>query len=115
MGATDGNGYWFLRRAEAIFREVTQGVDLTRYHEEFDATDADQYFRDLYADLRGHGFRLRPFDEAKAYARSVRRHWGPAMEYLIDELECPRGFWSIDSTIESWSAGHDLAYSPAAD
>jgi hypothetical protein len=110
MGATDGNAYWFLRRAEAIFREMTQGVDLSTYQDDRSASDeASPMFRNLYTELTAHGFRLRPFDEAVAYTREARQTFGPAMEYLIDDLLCPRGFWSIDSTVRSWSADHDLA------
>jgi hypothetical protein len=115
VGATDGNGYWFLRRSEAIFREMTQGVDLTRYLEEYDNFQAEHFFRNLYTELRAHGFELRPYEEAKTYVRAARRSWSPAMEYLIDDLECPRGFWSIDSTIESWSSQYDLDYAPTSD
>lgn len=115
VGATDGNGYWFLRRAEAIFREMTQGADLSPYLEAFDDFQPQDLFRGLYDDLTDHGFQLRPYEEAAAYTRAVRRTWSPAMEYLIDDLECPRGFWSIDSTIESWSANHDLEYVPTGD
>jgi hypothetical protein len=115
VGATDGNGYWFLRRAEAIFSEMTQGADLTTYLEEFDNFQAEHYFRNLYAELGAHGFELRPYEEAKAYTRAARRNWSPMMEYLIDDLACPRGFWSVDSTIESWSANHDLEDVAASD
>jgi hypothetical protein len=110
MGATDGNAYWFLRRAEAIFREMTHGVDLSAYQPTVSADEgASPLFQNLYAELTAHGFQLRPFDEAAAYAREARRTFAPAMEYLIDDLLCPRGFWSIDSTVRSWSADHDLA------
>jgi hypothetical protein len=115
VGATDGNGYRFLRRAEAIFREMTRGADLTPYLDEFDKFEAEPFFREMYTELRAHGFELRPYDEALAYARAARRSWSPAMEYLIDDLACPRGFWSIDSTIESWSANYDLDYVPTSD
>jgi hypothetical protein len=109
MGATDGHAYWFLRRAEAIFREMTQGVDLTPYQHDGDRPEiGSELFRDLYTDLTAHGFRLRPYEEAAEYAWQARQTFAPAMEYLIDDLLCPRGFWSIDSTVRSWSADHDL-------
>jgi hypothetical protein len=107
MGATDGHAYWFLRRAEAIFREMTIGVDLSGYQLP-DDDGPSELFRDLYADLTAHGFRLRPFDEAAAYTRAARASFAPAMEYLIDDLLCPRGFWSIDSTVRAYSADHTL-------
>jgi hypothetical protein len=108
MGATDGHAYWFLRRAEAIFREMTHGVDLSAYQDDGDPDQPSALFRNLYTELAAHGFRLRPFDEAVVYTRQARQTFAPAMEYLIDDLLCPRGFWSIDSTVRSWSADHDL-------
>jgi Ion channel len=110
-GATDGHAYWFLRRAEAIFREMTRGVDLSAYETLVPPgteTTGSELFRDLYAELSEHGFDLRPYDEAVVYARQTRASYAPAMEHLIDDLLCPRGFWSIDSTIRSWSADHSL-------
>jgi hypothetical protein len=110
MGATDGHAYWFLRRAEAVFREITRGVDLSAYQDELAGDgSASPVFRNLYTELTAHGFQLRPYDEAAAYTRVARQTFAPAMEYLIDDLLCPRGFWSIDSTVRSWSADHDLA------
>lgn len=108
-GATDGHGYWFLRRAEAIFREMTVGVDLSAYASTTTTDEADEFFRTLYADLEAHGFSLRPYAEAREYARGARNAFAPAMEYLIDDLLCPRGFWSIDSTVRAWSATHRIA------
>ena len=65
-------------------------------------------FRDLYSTLTAHGFELRPFEDAVVYTRDTRRSFAPAMEYLIDDLVCPRGFWSIDSTVRRWSADHEI-------
>ena len=31
------------------------------------------------------------------------------MEYLIDDLLCPRGFWPLGSTVQSWSSQHEIA------
>ena len=77
MGATDGNAYWFLRRAEAIFREMTQGVDLSAYQVDRNAgAEASPMFRNLYTELTAHGFRLRPFDEAVAYGKGADRRSG---------------------------------------
>ncbi len=111
MGATDGHAYWFLRRAEAIFREMTVGVDLSAYQADFDdaGEPSSPLFRNLYTELTAHGFQLRPYEEAATYTRIARQTFNPAMEHLIDDLLCPRGFWSIDSTVRSWSADHDLA------
>jgi len=108
-GATDGNAYWFLRRAEAIFREVTQGHDLTPYQQLITEDQRQEFFTNLYQDLSDHGFSLRPFDEASDYGRQVRATFSPAMEFLIDDLLCPRGFWAINSSVKSWSSQHRLA------
>jgi len=108
-GATDGHAYWFLRRAEAIFTEVTQGHDLSHYEQQQGDTDNSDFFLDLYQRLGDHGFDLRPYDEAREYGRQVRATFGPAMEYLIDDLLCPRGFWPLGSTVPSWSSQHRLA------
>lgn len=107
-GATDGHAFWFLRRAEAIFREMTVNVDLTPYARPADPSGNEALFRNLYAELQAHGFSLRPYDEARAYTREARTSFAPAMEHLIDDLLCPRGFWSIDSTVQAWSSTHRL-------
>lgn len=110
MGATDGNAYWFLRRAEMIFHDLTHSRDLSKY--EFNLEDnsevAEAMFKDLYQRLSDHGFKLRPYDQAVAYAGEQRQYFGPAMEYLIDELVCPRGFWSLPSKTEPFSAKFKL-------
>ena len=108
VGATDGHAYWFLRRAEAIFREVTAGADLTRYDVTPPDGEISEFMHDLYRQLGDHGFELRPLEEAAAYARELRRSFAPAMEYLIDELLCPRGFWALESNVRPWSAEHAL-------
>lgn len=109
MGATDGHAYWFLRRAEAIFREMTAGHDLSEYEKSFwDAQRDRALFVGLYERLTAHGFQLRPFDDAVEYSRQVRATFAPAMEFLIDDLLCPRGFWSIDSTVPAYGTQYDL-------
>jgi hypothetical protein len=108
MGATDGHAYWFLRRAEAIFREMTAGHDISAYEEAFRESQRDRsQFEQLYRRLTDHGFQLRPYDDAVEYSR-IRASYAPAMEFLIDDLLCPRGFWSIDSTVPSYSSRYDL-------
>ena len=90
--------YWCLRRAMILFEELTRGVDLSHYEAELDATRAEVVadgglFRELYDDLTAAGFDLIPYDEAQAVAGELRAIWGPKMEYLIDALAAPRGFW----------------------
>ena len=100
LGAYDGNGYWFLRRATAVFDELTRGVPekaLAPYYEAHDAgisADAPgDLFISLYEQLQDHGFDVVPPEMALAHARHVRREWAPRMEYAIDALLAPRGFW----------------------
>jgi hypothetical protein len=108
-GATDGHAFWFLRRAEAIFREVTNDRDHADYVAVLEERATPEFFRTLYDDLVDHGFSLRPYDEAAAYTRKARASFAPAMEYLIDDLLCPRGFWALPSTVTSWSSDFELA------
>lgn len=108
-GATDGNAYWFLRRAEAVFREVTRGVDVSAYRQQLEQNQATEMFESLYQDLLDHGFSLRPYDEALEYARDLRAAFAPELEFLIDQLLCPRGFWAIDSSVKSWSSQYEIA------
>ena len=100
LGAYDGNGYWFLRRATAVFDELTRGVperDLDPYVEAHDAATSEdgpgELFAALYRELEEHGFDLVPPEMALAHARHIRRQWAPKMEYAIDFLLAPRGFW----------------------
>lgn len=101
LGAYDGRGYWFLRRATAVFDELTRGVpesvlapyraaapDPSRAEDEGAAL-----FRELYDQLDAHGFDLVTYEAARAHAVEVRAHYAPRMEYLIDQLLAPRGFW----------------------
>ena len=52
---------------------------------------------------------------AEVAAHEVRQTFGPPMEYLIDDLLCPRGFWSIDSTVKAWSSEYRLDRVDSAD
>lgn len=98
-GAT--SSWWFLRRSIAIFEAMTEGADLTAYKvygasagTQNRSSDQVDLFRDLYERLEAHGFELVPFDEANRLATSVRALWAPQMEFLIDTLLAPWGFWS---------------------
>ncbi|MFV0525083.1 MAG: potassium channel family protein [Acidimicrobiales bacterium] len=92
--------YWFLRRAIALFEELTDGVDLTAFRsaaaDRKPRPDGTDLFDDLYRELADHGFELLPIEEARNRALAIRARWAPQMEYLIDYLVAPRGFWSTD-------------------
>ena len=96
VGTRDRDGYWFLRRATMLFQELTVDVDLTAYQttaNEVALAQGDTFFRELYERLEAHGFELIPFEQAKEELRDLRAEWAPPMEYLIDALLTPRGFW----------------------
>jgi len=99
-GARNRAPYWALRRAIILFDELTRDVDLSAYRQQLDETYAgdmeeggDQVFSTLYGQLEQHGFSLRPMDEARAEILELRRLYDAQMEFLIDELLAPRGFW----------------------
>ena len=52
-----------------------------------------QPYLDLHRQLAEHGFDVLPADEALQEIRELRYNYSPRMEYLIDLLEAPRGFW----------------------
>ncbi len=43
--------------------------------------------------MAAHGFPLVPYEEAFARSRELRNHYVAELEYLIDALYAPRGFW----------------------
>lgn len=124
LGAYDGRAYWFLRRVAAVFDELTRGVPedrLAPYRAAMtdpntaDTADGAQLFRGLYDTLSEHGFDLLPYDVAREHALAVRSHYAPQMEFLIDQLLTPRGFWCPERvTVPLLSTTHPemLAYQP---
>ncbi len=99
VGASHRAPYWMLRRSIILFDELTKGVDLSEYRERFDRSyeEADgvnaQMFQELYQQLLDHGFELHPYEKARAESMELRRLYDAKLEYLIDELLAPRGFW----------------------
>lgn len=99
-GARDRAPYWMLRRSIILFNELTADIDLSAYraridatYAEFDTDDDTNLFRQLYDELEANGFELVDYDTALADTRLLRRMFDAPMEYLIDALLCPRGFW----------------------
>ncbi len=110
VGANHRAPYWTLRRSIILFDELTKGIDLTEYRERLDAdyaADRDEggkkVYAELYAQLEGHGFELKPIEEARAETLELRRLYDAKMEYLIDELLAPRGFWGHKIGVRSIS------------
>lgn len=87
--------YWMIRRSIRLFQMLTEGVDLSEYRAALDETYAtdDSAFRELYGQLGEAGFAMLPYDHAYARSRELRRKYDAELEYLIDYLEAPRGFW----------------------
>lgn len=89
------SAYWTMRRAVRLFETATEEYDLTEYRraaeEQMDGNE--DLFRALYDDLVARGWDLLPYDEARAHSREIRRSYAASLEFLIDYLEAPRGFW----------------------
>lgn len=93
-GAQNRAPYFLLRRIIRLFHDLTEGVDLSRYRAEIDATYAESsYIEDALVQLRDHGFTLVATDDSLEEMLSLRTQFDAQLEYLIDELLAPRGFW----------------------
>ena len=84
--------YWLIRRSTRLLQMLTAQADLTEYRAQIPA-DGESQFRDLYDHLAQHDFPLLPYDEAVRVSRELRTGYVAELEYLIDTLEAPRGFW----------------------
>jgi hypothetical protein len=93
-GAQGGQAYWTIRRAIQLFQTIIGNNDLADYLVPPDPEVGAALFRELYDRMGEHGFDLVDFDTARALGQELRSMYGPAMEFLIDELVAPRGFWS---------------------
>jgi hypothetical protein len=94
-GSRGRASYWLIRRSTRLLHMLTAHADLSDYRERLlHSADSDaRQFRDLYDHLAAHGFALLPYDEAIAHSRELRSNYVAELEYLIDTLEAPRGFW----------------------
>jgi hypothetical protein len=88
---------WLMRRGMRLFEELTRDVDLSEYEARFEAQTANAEVAVMIetgrAQLELAGFELRDSEDAFEGSAAYRRKFSPAMEYLIDELFAPRGFW----------------------
>lgn len=109
-GAAHRAPYWTLRRAVILFDELTKGVDLTEYRARLDRTylldglDGEQFFATMYQQLSDHGFTLKEREEARAETLELRRLYDAKLEFLIDQLLAPRGFWGHQIGVSANSA-----------
>ena len=93
-GAQDREPYWTVRRSIRLFEQITHDADLAEYRKQLDeGYDNLEAFRWLYDQLAANGFTMLPFEEARRVTAELRRKYDARMEYLIDALEAPRGFW----------------------
>jgi hypothetical protein len=90
-----GSSYWMYRRSARLLQMLTQGADLSEYRKQLDeGYEGDPVvFRELYDAMTDHGFSMVPFDEAVERSQAIRRTFDAQLEYLIDILDAPRGFW----------------------
>ncbi|MEM8924636.1 MAG: ion channel [Actinomycetota bacterium] len=97
VGTKDRAPYWLLRRAIVLFDELTSDADLSGYRARLDAIyadpDGEALFHGLYETLEAEGFELVDPATARAETLALRRLYDAQLEYLIDALLCPRGFW----------------------
>lgn len=95
-GQQGRSAYWLLRRGTRLLQMVTDGADLAAKRADLDdhrAENVELYFRPLYDTLQEHGFPMRPFDEAFAHSQALRMRYEASLEFMIDALDAPRGFW----------------------
>ncbi len=93
-GARGDSAYWMLRRSIRLLQGLTRGVDLSEYRKQLDRTyEDDEQFIGLYNRLEAHGFELYDYEEARDHLLTLRRSYDAQLEYMIDFLGAPRGFW----------------------
>lgn len=99
LGAYDGHGYWLIRRATVVFDEMTAFASerqLAPYYEQRDEIirrSDGTLFREARQELIDHGFELVPEDVGMEHVRRLRDGYAAELEFLIDYLLAPRGFW----------------------
>lgn len=104
-GAERGSAYWLVRRSIRLFEELTAHQDVSEYEAIFAAAAKDgppEGYAQLHQGLVDHGFDVVPLEESYERIRDLRAKYSPRMEFLIDTLDAPRGFW-----------GHSIGFIPA--
>lgn len=97
-GGQGRSAYWALRRSVRLLHHLTESVDLAAYRQQLAEQNSGaganaEQVRALYDALEAHGFPMLPFDEAVEHAAELRLTYIAELEYLIDRLQAPRGFW----------------------
>lgn len=94
-GAQDRAPYFLVRRVVRLFDDLTAGVDLSEYRARLDEQyeERGDYMDTMRKELTAHGFTMVSGEEAEQRLRGLRPQYDAQMEYLIDSLLAPRGFW----------------------
>lgn len=96
-GLEDREPYWCLRRAIILLDELCEGRDLSPYLEALPVEPPDladnEAFVEQYQLMADHGLDLLPPAVAVERTWELRRKYAAQIEFLIDELIAPRGFW----------------------
>lgn len=94
-GGQGRSAYWALRRSVRLLQFLTDGVDLTEYRQraQQQSEDATEQLRLLYDTLETHGFPMLAYDDAVTHALGIRLTYAAELEYLIERLQAPKGFW----------------------
>ncbi len=104
-GQQGGPAYWAYRRSARLMQMLCDGADLSAYRRQLDEgySGDPAVFRQLYEAMEEHGFSMVPFDEAFERSQAIRRTYDAQLEFLIDSLDAPRGFWGhvIGHSIEA--------------
>ncbi len=95
QGCSGRPPYWMLRRSVRLMQMLTKDVDLSEYRARLDEgyENDDGLFEQLYASLEAQGLPMQPYEIAQSRSRELRTKYDAELEYLIDLLEAPRGFW----------------------
>ncbi|MEM7093053.1 MAG: potassium channel family protein [Actinomycetota bacterium] len=96
-GHQGGPAYWMLRRGTRLLQLVTEDLDLSEkraeVEREIDADSEERFFVPLYETLAEHGFPMLPYAVAAEHSRGLREKYAVELEFMIDALDAPRGFW----------------------
>lgn len=94
VGGRGDSAYWMLRRSIRLLQGLTRDVDLSGYRTQLDAAyNENQQFDEIYQRLADHGFELYPKADCRTHFLALRTAYDAELEYMIDFLGAPRGFW----------------------
>lgn len=95
------SGYWVIRRAASLLNSLTEDMHYKPEPCEM-SEEAVEEFRLGYLKLQRHGFDLHPYEESLQHARDLHHLYDPQLNFLVEVLDVPSGFWGDQ-------VGHNLA------